>query len=118
MPNYIEKEWVLEAVKHTDDMYPYKVPGEYDTYGQYNEGWSDACDYIRGELETMTAADVEPVVHAKNISDAHPSDEFHCGKCGLLLQGYYEYDPEDDACIEFVEWNSCPRCGANIDLED
>ena len=30
--------------------HPYKVPGNYDTYSQYNEGWSDAIDRVRGEL--------------------------------------------------------------------
>ena len=33
--------------------HPYKVPGDYDTYSQYNEGWCDAIDRVRGELENL-----------------------------------------------------------------
>lgn len=107
MPNYIEKESVLEAVKHTDDMYPYKVPGEYDTYGQYNEGWSDACDYIRGELETLTEADVEPVVHAEWIHIEE--DKYKCSHCWAVTE-------IDEFMCEPV-YIRCPFCGAIMDLE-
>lgn len=34
--------------------HPYKVPGKRDTYSQYNKGWSDAIDRMRGELENLT----------------------------------------------------------------
>lgn len=107
MPNYIEKEWVLEAVKHTDDMYPYKVPGEYDTYGQYNEGWSDACDYIRGELETLQAADVAPVIHAEWIHIEE--DKYKCSHCWAVTE-------IDEFMCEPV-YIRCPFCGAIMDLE-
>ena len=33
--------------------HPYKVPGDRDTYGKYNEGWSDAIDRVRGALQVM-----------------------------------------------------------------
>lgn len=107
MPKYIEKEWVLEAVKHTDDMYPYKVPGEYDTYGQYNEGWSDACDYIRGELETLQAADVAPVIHAEWIHIEE--DKYKCSHCWAVTE-------IDEFMCEPV-YIRCPFCGAIMDLE-
>lgn len=32
-------------------LHPYKVPGKPETYGEYNEGWEDACyvfeDYLK-----------------------------------------------------------------------
>lgn len=31
----------------------YRVPGEYDTYSQYNEGWTDALDRVRGRLKSI-----------------------------------------------------------------
>lgn len=107
MPNYIEKEWVLEAVKHTDDMYPYKVPGEYETYGQYNEGWSDACDQIRCELETLQAADVAPVIHAEWIHIEE--DKYKCSHCWAVTE-------IDEFMCEPV-YIRCPFCGAIMDLE-
>lgn len=33
--------------------HPYKVPGDYDTYSQYNEGWCDAINRVRGDVESL-----------------------------------------------------------------
>lgn len=30
--------------------HPYKVHGDYATYCEYNEGWNDCADRIRGEI--------------------------------------------------------------------
>lgn len=46
MKNELEK--ILEEI---EAEHPYKVPGKPDTYSQYNEGWQDALDRVRGELE-------------------------------------------------------------------
>lgn len=35
--------------------HPYKVPGDRDSYDKYNEGWSDAIDRVRGELESLNS---------------------------------------------------------------
>lgn len=79
--------------------------------------YADAHSIVLADkaLADMPAADVVEVVHAKNISDAHPSDEFECLNCGLILRDYCEYVREDDIHYEFTEWNCCPRCGARID---
>lgn len=39
--------------------HPYKIPGDYDTYSQYNEGWSDAIDRVRGELFINTGIEAD-----------------------------------------------------------
>lgn len=43
-----ELEKILEEIKAE---HPYKVPGNYDSYSQYNEAWSDAIDRVRARLE-------------------------------------------------------------------
>lgn len=43
-------EMILDEI---EAEHPYKVPGDHDTYSQYNEGWNDAIDRVRGELETI-----------------------------------------------------------------
>lgn len=30
--------------------HPYRTPGDHDSYSQYNEGWQDAIDRVRGML--------------------------------------------------------------------
>ena len=39
--------------------HPYKVPGDRDTYGKYNEGWSDAIDRVLGALQVMNSEPFE-----------------------------------------------------------
>ena len=37
---------LLKVLDMAEKIYPDKVIGDADTYSQYNEGWSDAVDYI------------------------------------------------------------------------
>lgn len=43
-----ELEKILEEI---EAEHPYKVPGNYDSYSQYNEAWQDAIDRVRARLE-------------------------------------------------------------------
>lgn len=43
-----ELEKIFEEI---EAEHPYKVPGNYDSYSQYNEAWSDAIDRVRARLE-------------------------------------------------------------------
>lgn len=43
-----ELEKIMEEI---EAEHPYKVPGNYDSYSQYNEAWSDAIDRVRARLE-------------------------------------------------------------------
>ena len=53
----------------------------------------------------------------ENISQMHPSDEFICEKCGLIIRDCcrYEIDPDDgdEICYEFP-YQFCPRCGMKV----
>lgn len=41
---------LLQVLDMAEKMHPYKVIGDADTYSQYNEGWSDAVDYIYSRM--------------------------------------------------------------------
>lgn len=43
-----ELEKILEEI---EAEHPYKVPGNYESYSQYNEAWRDAIDRVRVKLE-------------------------------------------------------------------
>lgn len=45
-----ELEKVFEEI---EAEHPYKVPGNYDSYSQYNEAWSDAIYRVRARLENF-----------------------------------------------------------------
>ena len=40
-----------KIIKEIEDLHPYKQSGNIDSYGDYNQGWSDACDVILSRLE-------------------------------------------------------------------
>ena len=42
-----------ESLQEVSARYPYKVPGQPETYNTYNEGWSDACSAIKDKLEKI-----------------------------------------------------------------
>lgn len=44
---------VEEILDKIEAEHPYKVPGDYDSYSQYNEGWQDALDRVSGELGNL-----------------------------------------------------------------
>lgn len=43
-----ELEKIFEEI---EAEHPYKVPGNYDSYSQYNEAWQDALDRVRARLD-------------------------------------------------------------------
>lgn len=45
-----ELEKIFEEI---EAEHPYKVPGNYDSYSQYNEAWSDAIYRVRARLENF-----------------------------------------------------------------
>ena len=42
------KQIDLDAI---EDEHPYRIPGDRDSYCQYNEGWEDAVNRIRMEFD-------------------------------------------------------------------
>ena len=46
MSDLIKRDDALHIVDVAEDEHPYKVPGLFVTYSEYNQGWSDAVDFI------------------------------------------------------------------------
>ncbi len=102
MPEYIEQEAAICIVEHAEDEHPYKVPQVPETYSDYNQGWSDACVYIREKLEGSKATDVNPVRHGRWLFDDFDGDglDYQCSACKLYTHSGYSY---------------CPNCGTKMD---
>lgn len=48
MSEYLERETVVNIADHAILEHPYdKDPQRPETYSDYNQGWSDACEHIR-----------------------------------------------------------------------
>lgn len=117
MAEYIPRQAVLNLI---DDL-------EYDSdWATWENPWgsdkitlkADTLDRLYRAVKAIPAADVVDEVHAENVANAHPSDEFECSNCGLILREYCRYDPEEDVHFEFTDWNCCPRCGARIEEDE
>lgn len=113
MNEYIKRAEAIAIVEYAEDEHPYSKDKERpETYSDYNQGWSDACDYIECRIEAAKSADVAPVRHAKWIEYPR-AHYFKCSECkytvphkkAALISGYRQY-------------NYCPHCGAKMDRED
>lgn len=107
MADYISREAAVTIADYAADEYPYdKDPKKPETYSEYNQGWHDACDYIRGKLEEEKPADVEPVRHGRWGKKQGGFWEFaNCSVCGQKTP------------TVGIPPNYCPNCGAKMDLE-
>lgn len=109
MGDYIKREPAILAVNMAMDRFPYaKDPKRPETYSEYNEGWTGACDYILSMIEAENTADVAPVVHGRWESHLLPM-AWKCSVCGQRM-GYNAW--------KYKYMNYCPMCGAKMDLDN
>ena len=108
MAEYIDKNAAITMADYAVDEHPYeKREDKPETFSEYNQGWNDACDYIRDMLEDMPAADVAPVKYGKWIKrDADGEAASQCSVCKYPVSTFWS------------ESTHCPHCGAKMDLED
>lgn len=103
MAEYISREDAVIVADYAADEHPYdKTLGKPETFSEYNQGWHDACDYIRNRLENLPAADVEAVRHGEWNANYEYEDFINadCSVCGKKSDYMYKY---------------CPFCGARMD---
>lgn len=59
MNDYISRNTAICVADYAADEHPYDKNREKpETYSDYNQGWNDACDFIRERLENAGKADV------------------------------------------------------------
>lgn len=103
MSEYILREPAIFAVNIAAGKFPYaKDPKRPETYSKYNEGWTDACDYILGMIETEKCADVALVTHGQWMPPVVGKYGCLCSACKKQTDNRFAY---------------CPNCGAKMDLK-
>ena len=60
MSDYIERQVAIDALEKVAGFFPYKIPGNADTYDKYNEAWNDAIGRAEMEMESLEPAEVLP----------------------------------------------------------
>lgn len=128
MIEYISREDAVTVADYAVDEH--KTPGKPETFSEYNQGWQDACDYIRATIEALAPADVAPVRHGRweakekcrggfkrrtgcdewgnthtiTVDERFSTIALYCSECGKL---------NDGSAVDY-----CPNCGAKMDGGD
>lgn len=55
----IDRQAAIDALEKVSELFPYRVPGNRDSYDQYNEAWNDAIGRAEIEIETLQSAQPE-----------------------------------------------------------
>ena len=58
----INRQATIDALEKVARLFPYRVPGNRDTYDRYNEAWNDAIGRAEIEIEELPSAQPEEAV--------------------------------------------------------
>lgn len=107
MKEYIDQKEAISAIR------------EYRGYFQDQKSTDMMMLKMEAEniLKDLETFDVVPVVHGRNITESHPSDEFICSVCGFvcrdITRSVYDSDTDDWTDYEYTP-KYCPDCGAKM----
>ena len=59
MDDLISRQAAIDALEKVAELYPWRVPGDRDSYSQYNEAWQDALNRADSEIEELPSAQPE-----------------------------------------------------------
>lgn len=110
MADYILRDDAVCIADYAVDEHPYdKDRTRPETCSDYNQGWNDACDYIRGKLEAEKPADVKPVRYGrweKRVEHGRlfgAKERMVCSCCGSYNGTL------------MIRFNYCPNCGTKME---
>lgn len=99
----IERQAAIDALEKVAELYPWRVPGDRDSYSQYNEAWQDALNRADGEIEALPSAQPD----LSGYSDKLWKAAYERGKAEALAER------EKGKWINIREGNraDCDQCG-------
>lgn len=93
------------------------LDGATQTVERYKEDFKKIAESDEPLLFKEVRYEIERMSREKQIEEMHPSDEFICEKCGLIIRECCRYeideDDGDETCYEFP-YKFCPRCGMKV----
>lgn len=100
----ISRQAAIDALEKVADMFPWRVPGNRDTYDRYNEAWNDAIGRAEMEIENIPSVQPErkPGRWETYIISMLDGEGCRCSECGIEGVPY---------------WDFCPNCGADMRSE-
>lgn len=103
MPEYIDKETVLQDMAERYDCYNPEIEADRNI--------RKGLVFARMIIDKQSTADVQEIKHGKWIStgNALGYTEYHCSECN----NYLFLDSEDSELYPY-----CPYCGAKMEVEN
>lgn len=132
----ISRQAAIDALGKVAELYPWRVPGDRDSYSQYNEAWQDALNRADSEIEALPSAQPENQVNlcdsCKYLYPDCPSEAddviFGNGKGNDNICACNKYlpsaQPETAKRIAgksrdgMTLWYQCDMCNEPVDAQD
>lgn len=92
----ISRKRVIMLIDEAAEKYPYKIIGLPDTYSNYNQGWTDACDWLYANIESDNLPSVTPKFTDDEIQKMQELEQAQLEKAYEL--GKVEMQPSED-CV-------------------
>ena len=97
----ISRQDAIDALEKVAELYPWRVPGDRDSYSKYNEAWNDALDRAESEIEALPSAQPE---------QRYTEEELRVFQHGISLSmlskrsaQHWQYDEDMATKIKFLE---------------
>ena len=81
-----------KTIERIEDMNPYKESGNRDSYSEYNEGWSDACDVLGQAIKELLNVNVLRNISLNVQGEAQQRYEKAIEAAGMYLLEHMEED--------------------------
>ena len=111
MNENISRKAILKELERIEEIHPYKVIGDRDSYSPYNEAWADCISLIEERLQFLPSAEPEQKTGEWEVQpstgDDRPCIWWKCSECGHVIFSETERDRK-----EFHAF--CGRCGADM----
>ena len=110
MQDLISRQAAIDALEKVAEMHPWRVPGDRDSYSQYNEAWQDALNRAEGAIGNLPPAQPE---NGKWIRHFDGNEWYwYCSSC---KEQWYE----EDLWMGGNSFpNFCPNCGCRMEEGD
>ena len=95
----ISRQAAIDALEKLAELYPWRVPGDRDSYSQYNEAWNDALNRAESEIEALASA-------PDHNADIDKKVGLECLRCKQTYD--YSWDTMDE--ISYTMYSYCPDC--------
>ena len=88
----VSEEEIDKTIERIEDMNPYKESGNRDSYSEYNEGWSDACDVLGQAIKELLNVNVLRNISLNVQGEAQQRYEKAIEAAGMYLLEHMEED--------------------------